>query len=118
MAVGLAFPQTEVNVCSTASLIQPGLGREGCEQTCPAGHTAHSFPHQADVISRAQHISVADRKLLLRGTKLGMEQLDRDALVLQLIQNRIDGIRLLVQANAAIAEATIGWHVGPVLLAS
>src|SRR5947209_6369541 len=72
----LCSPQTEVNMCSTACLIEERLGCKSSEQAKVPRHTAHRFAYKTHIICRTQHIGVANRQFLLCRAKLRMEQLN------------------------------------------
>src|SRR5579875_771026 len=113
----LCSPQAHMDMRSASSLIEEGFGCEGRQQVEVACYAAHRLTHKADVIGGAQDGSMVNGKLLLRRAKLGVEEFNGDAPGFQRGQDGIDHLGLLIQPDAAVAEAGIGWHELPVLFA-
>ena len=89
-AVALAVPQREVDVAAVARAVGPRLRRERGDEPVLRGDAADRLAHEDLLVRRPQRRRVRGRDLLLAVPELGVVLLERDALLLERVDERVD----------------------------
>ena len=106
-AVALAVPQREVDVAAVARAVGPRLRRERRDEPVLRRDAADRLAHEDLLVGRLQRRRVRGRDLLLAVPELGVVLLERDALLLERVDERVDVVLRRRHADRREAEARV-----------